>query len=304
MCRALSLTPANLLSCRRLGHVQPRYKCPMAAPLLAVDTPSMLFRAFYALPDSIVGPDGKPVNALLGTANLILREVEIHRPRAVVLCFGPDAASYRTELYPAYHAEREAAMPDELAPQFAAARDFFEAFGWTVATSDDLEADDLLGTYAAPRGRGRRPGAAADRRPRHVPVRRRAGDGPLRHAPAAKAPKRSARTEVRERYGIGPELVPDFIALRGDPSDGLPGAKGVGPKTAAELLRSHGSLEAVLDNAIRERRPKLRGALIDAARRPARLQGHRHPARRRRRAAAGPRRPTGPAPPPRPASAA
>ena len=70
--------------------------------------------------------------------------------------------------------------------------------------------------------------------------------------------------EVRERYGIDPELVPDFIALRGDPSDGLPGAKGVGPKTAAELLRRHGSLEAILDNAIREPRPKLRGALLDA----------------------------------------
>jgi DNA polymerase-1 len=68
---------------------------------------------------------------------------------------------------------------------------------------------------------------------------------------------------VRERYGIGPELVPDFIALRGDPSDGLPGAKGVGPKTAAELLRKHGSLEAILDSAIREQRPKLRAALIE-----------------------------------------
>jgi 5'-3' exonuclease len=68
---------------------------------------------------------------------------------------------------------------------------------------------------------------------------------------------------VRERYGIDPELVPDFIALRGDPSDGLPGAKGVGPKTAAELLREHGSLEAILDAALRERRPKLRAALIE-----------------------------------------
>src|SRR5262245_18301495 len=68
-------------------------------PLLAVDTPSMLFRAFYALPKSIVGPDGNPVNALLGSANLIVREVEAHAPRAVVLCFGPDAASYRTELF-------------------------------------------------------------------------------------------------------------------------------------------------------------------------------------------------------------
>jgi DNA polymerase-1 len=69
---------------------------------------------------------------------------------------------------------------------------------------------------------------------------------------------------VRERYGVDPEQVPDFIALRGDPSDGLPGAKGVGPKTAAELLRRHGDLETVLENAIREQRPKLRGALLDA----------------------------------------
>ena len=64
----------------------------------------MLFRAFYALPDTIKGADGQPVNALLGTANLILREVEVHEPRAVVLCFGPDAADYRVELFDGYHA--------------------------------------------------------------------------------------------------------------------------------------------------------------------------------------------------------
>jgi 5'-3' exonuclease len=233
-------------------------------PLLAVDTPSMLFRAFYALPDSIVGPDGKPVNALLGTTNLILREIEVHEPRAVVLCFGPDAASYRTELYPAYHAEREAAMPDDLSPQFAAARGFFEAFGWTVASSDSLEADDLLGTYAnreAEAG-GRALLLTGDRdmyqcageRVTVLYVKTGGGKGAEEVGPA----------EVRERYGIDPELVPDFIALRGDPSDGLPGAKGVGPKTAADLLREHGSLEAILDNAIRVPRPKLRAALLDA----------------------------------------
>jgi 5'-3' exonuclease len=236
----------------------------MSRPLLAVDTPSMLFRAYYALPDSIVGPDGKPVNALLGTANLVLREIEVHEPRAVVLCFGPDAASYRTELYPAYHAEREAAMPDDLSPQFAAARDFFEAFGWTVATSEELEADDLLGTYARREAEagGRALLLTGDRdmyqcageRVTVLYVRTGGGKGAEEVGPA----------EVRERYGIDPELVPDFIALRGDPSDGLPGAKGVGPKTAAELLRRHGSLETILDNAIREPRPKLRGALIDA----------------------------------------
>jgi len=235
----------------------------VAAPLLAVDTPSMLFRAFYALPDSIVGPDGKPVNALLGTANLILKEVEIHRPRAVALCFGPDAASYRTELYPAYHAEREAAMPDALAPQFAAARDFFAAFGWTVATSDDLEADDLLGTYAE---REAAAGGQALLLTGDRDMYQCAGDGVtvLYVRTGGKGAEAVGPDEVRERYGIGPELVPDFIALRGDPSDGLPGAKGVGPKTAAELLNRHGSLETILDDAIRETRPKLRAALIDS----------------------------------------
>ncbi|HEX6456130.1 MAG TPA: 5'-3' exonuclease [Solirubrobacterales bacterium] len=234
----------------------------MPAPLLAVDAPSMLFRAFYALPSKIVGPDGRPVNALLGTANLILREVELYEPRAVVLCFGPDAAAYRTELYPAYHAEREAAMPEELPHQFADARDFFEAFGWTVTTAEDLEADDLLGTY------GRLESEAGGQ------ALLLTGDRDMYQCASGEVTVLYVRTggkgaeevgpaEVRERYGIDPELVPDFIALRGDPSDGLPGARGVGPKTAAELLRQHGSLEAILDNAIRERRPALRGALIE-----------------------------------------
>jgi 5'-3' exonuclease len=222
----------------------------------------MLFRAFYALPKTIVGPDGRPVNALLGTANLILREVEAHEPRAVVLCFGPDAAAYRTELYPGYHAEREAAMPEELPHQFADSREFFEAFGWTVTTAEDLEADDLLGSYAQleAEGGGHALLLTGDRDMYQcasgevtVLYVRTGGKGAEEVGPA----------EVRERYGIDPALVPDFIALRGDPADGLPGAKGVGPKTAAELLRRHGSLEAVLDNAIRERRPALRGALIE-----------------------------------------
>jgi DNA polymerase-1 len=232
------------------------------APLLAVDAPSMLFRAFYALPSKIVGPDGRPVNALLGAANLVLREVELHEPRAVVLCFGPDAAAYRTELYPAYHAEREEAMPDELPHQFADAPAFFGAFGWTVATGDELEADDLLGTYAkleAAAG-GRALLLTGDR-----DMYQCAGDRVtvLYVRTGGKGAEEVGPAEVRERYGIDPELVPDFIALRGDPADGLPGAKGVGPKTAAELLRQHGSLEAILDNAIRERRPALRGALVE-----------------------------------------
>jgi 5'-3' exonuclease len=234
----------------------------MPAPLLAVDTPSMLFRAFYALPDSIKGPDGNPVNALLGAANLILREVEARRPRAVVLCFGPDAAHYRKELMPDYHADR-VEMPDGLSPQWGDARPFFEAFDWTVAVSGDLEADDLLGTYAL---REAEAGGEA---------LLLTGDRDMYQCASERVTVLYVRTGgkgaeevtpdgVHERYGVDPERVPDFIALRGDPSDGIPGAKGVGPKTAAELLRRHGSLEGVLDNAIREPRPKLRGALIEA----------------------------------------
>jgi 5'-3' exonuclease len=234
----------------------------MPAPLLVVDAPSMLFRAFYALPKTITGPDDQPVNALLGTANLVLREVEIHKPRAVVLCFGPDAAAYRTELYPAYHADREAAMPDELPAQFEASGPFFEAFGWTVETSGDLEADDLLGTLAQREAEagGRALIMTGDRdmyqcaAPRVTVLYVRTG---------GKGAEEVDPDGVRERYGVDPAQVPDFIALRGDPADGLPGAKGVGPKKAAELLKEHGSLEAILDAAVRERRPALRAALIE-----------------------------------------
>src|SRR3954452_21536512 len=95
------------------------------APLLAVDTPSMLYRAFHALPSSIKGADGKPVNALLGAANLILREVDAHPAGDVVLCFGPVPRAYRVALYDVYHAQRPP-MPDDLVPQWPTAMDLFE----------------------------------------------------------------------------------------------------------------------------------------------------------------------------------
>jgi 5'-3' exonuclease len=223
----------------------------------------MLFRAFYALPSSIKGPDGNPVNALLGTANLILREVEKHKPRAVVLCSGPDAAPYRTELYPAYHADREAAFPDDLGPQWSDAGAFFSEFGWTIAETDDYEADDLLGSYAGVETKAggttlimtgdRDMFQCASGKVKVLYVSTGGAQGGELIGPA----------EVKKRYGIPPKLVPDFIALRGDPSDGLPGAKGVGEKGAAEMLRKHGSLEKILEGAFRETRPKLRQALTE-----------------------------------------
>lgn len=217
----------------------------------------MLFRAFYALPKSIKDPDGRPVNALLGAANSILREVEDRNPRAVVLCFGPDAAAYRLELFPAYHAAREA-VPGELAWQFEDSEDFFGAFGWNVVGSETLEADDLLNSYAEreTEAGGKTLVLTGDR------DMFQCASGSVRVLYAGRGGvDEMGPAEVKKRYGIPPKLVPDLIALRGDPSDGIPGAKGVGEKTAAELLRNHGSLEKVLDAAIREPRPGLRKAL-------------------------------------------
>ena len=234
----------------------------MSAPLLAVDAPSLLYRAFFALPDSIKGADGKPVNALLGAANLTLLQVEERSPRAVALCFGAEAAAYRVELHDGYHADRPE-MPAELEHQWAQAREFFEAFGWTVAEHDSLEADDLLGSFAKAEAEA---GGEALLLTGDRDMFQCASEAvTVLYVSTGKGAEAVDPAAVERRYGIGPALVPDFIALRGDPSDGIPGAKGVGEKTAAELLREHGSLEAILEAAIRIAKPKLRGTLLGSA---------------------------------------
>jgi 5'-3' exonuclease len=214
--------------------------------LLIADVPWLLYRSFFALPKSITDGRGRPVNALLGTVNAILSLVDVpsvRRPRAVAACMGAEQAEYRVRLYPPYHAHRDP-MPAELAAQWEQAPALLSSLGWTFATSEDLEADDVMFSFARREeqagGRAllmsgdRDMYAAVSERVSVVELRKGAADAEI--GPA----------QVRERYGVPPELVADFIALRGDPSDGLPGAPGIGAKTAAELLRDHGSLEAVL----------------------------------------------------------
>jgi len=216
----------------------------MASPLLAVDAPSLMYRAFFALPKSIADGDGHPVNGLLGVANLILFVVERHDPRAVVLCWGAEAAAYRTELYAPYHAERPP-MPPELERQWRDAPGFFAAFGWQSLSAGDLEADDLLGSLAhvETAAGGEALLFTGDR-----DMFQCVGDAVTVLFPRGgkDGPEVVDAAGVRERYGIEPAQVPDFIALRGDPSDGLPGAKGIGAKTARDLLREHGTLEGVI----------------------------------------------------------
>ena len=229
------------------------------APLLIVDGDSIVFRAFFALPTSIKGADGRPVNALLGAANLILRVVEDHKPRAVVVCFGQEAAHYRKEAYEPYHAARPELDPD-LAHQYTLMHDWLRSFGWTVELHPELEADDLLASYAeAETAAGGRALIMTGDRDMFQCAR---DDVDVLYVSTGKNMQLMGPKEVEERYGVPPELVPDFIALRGDPSDGIPGAKGIGEKTAAELLQAHGSLEDALRAAIREGKPSVRKALL------------------------------------------
>jgi 5'-3' exonuclease len=217
------------------------------APLLIADIPWLLYRSYFALPKSILDGRGRPANALLGTVNALLglsdARPPARRPRAVVACMGLQDAEYRVALYPAYHAHREP-MPPELAVQWELAPALLESFGWTVGATGTLEADDVMFSFARVEAEagGRALLLTADRdlygavceRVAVVELQKSGRHGEI--GPAG----------VRERYGVDPELVPDFIALRGDPSDGLPGAPGIGAKTAAELLRRFGSLEGVL----------------------------------------------------------
>jgi 5'-3' exonuclease len=222
----------------------------VARPLLVVDAPFVLYRAFFALPDKVNR------RALLGSVNQVLQVVAERDPRAVVMCFGPESAAYRVQAFPAYHAHRPP-MPDDLAADWAEAPAMYEALGWYVMDGGDLEADDVMGTLAE-----LEPG----------PVLILTGDRDMFQCANERVTVllqgRGQTVEVdpavvEERYGIPPALVPDFIALRGDPSDGIPGAKGIGEKGAAELLRRHGSLEAVLAAAVREK-PGVRKAILGA----------------------------------------
>ena len=234
----------------------------MAAPLLAIDAPFLLYRSFFALPESIRGIDGRPVGALLGATNAVLRVAAERQPRAVVFCFGAEAAEYRVALYPPYHAERPP-VPDALAWQFDVAPELFAAFGWSSQSVDGLEADDVLGSLAVAETEAGNTALILT------------GDRDLYQCAAAGVTVLYSKMgtsgfehidpgEVVRRYGVAPELVPDFIALRGDPSDGLPGAPGIGAKTAAALLERHGSLEQAIAGAEAER-PRIAAVLHDHA---------------------------------------
>jgi DNA polymerase-1 len=213
-------------------------------PLLVVDGDSFAHRAYHALPKQIRRAEGRPGNALVGFSNMMIRLWEAERPRAVFVGWDTlTSPTYRLEAFPAYQSGR--VFDDELLEQLDMLPELCDAFGFTRAKAPGFEADDFLAAaVAAEEARGGKALVATSDRDAFQLVSERTTV--LQPTRGVSEIARIGPAEVRERYGVEPAQVPDFIALRGDPSDKLPGARGVGPKKAADLLGEYGSLEDAL----------------------------------------------------------
>jgi exodeoxyribonuclease-3 len=238
-----SVPPAEPVPIRSVRAAKPPIKPRGLRPLLVIDGDSFAHRAYHALPKNIRRTGDQPAGAILGFSNILLRLYRDERPRAVLVGWDTyEEPTYRHEAFAAYQSGRE--FDDDVLEQLAVIPDLVAACGFANAKRAGYEADDFLAAAAA--AEERRGGTvlvasgdrdtfqlASDKTTILYPIR---GGGVERIGPA----------EVRARYGVEPAQVPDFIALRGDPSDKLPGAPGIGASGAAALLQKHGSLAAIL----------------------------------------------------------
>ena len=219
----------------------------MVGQLMLLDAPSLWYRAFHGVPESVTAPDGSPVNAVRGTIDLIARLVRDGRPARLVACLDNDwRPTFRVAAVPSYKAHRltengAEAEPDSLGPQVAVLLEVFDALGLAVLGVDGFEADDVLGTLAT-REAGAVDVVTGDRDLFQL-VR---DDRPVRVLYAVEKMAPYTEGTVSAKYGIPGTGYAEFAVLRGDPSDGLPGVKGVGAKTAAALVNRFGTVEAIL----------------------------------------------------------
>jgi DNA polymerase-1 len=213
-------------------------------PLLVIDGDSFVHRSYHALPKTIRRSDGNGAGAIVGFANFLLRLYDAERPRAVIIGWDTlEAPTKRHEQFPAYQSGRK--FDDALIEQLRVLPEFVAACGFANAKAPGFEADDFLAAAVAAEERkgGSVLVASGDRDSFQL-----ASDSTTILYPVkAGEMARIGPEEVRKRYSVDPKQVPDFIALRGDPSDKLPGAAGVGPKGASDLLRRYGTLDGVLD---------------------------------------------------------
>jgi 5'-3' exonuclease len=219
---------------------------------MLLDTASLYFRAFFGVPDSITAPDGTPVNAIRGFLDMTSTLVSRFGPRRVVACLDYDwRPAWRVELVPSYKSHRlvegsadEETTPDALAVQVPVLLDVLAALGIATLGAAGYEADDVIGTLAT-RERGPVDVVTGDRDLFQL-VDDAIGIRILYTGRGVAKLELVDNAEVRRRYGVDAAQYADFASLRGDPSDGLPGVPGVGEKTAATLLGSYGSLDALL----------------------------------------------------------
>ncbi|OLR93441.1 5'-3' exonuclease [Actinokineospora bangkokensis] len=233
----------------------------MSGPLVLLDSASLYFRSFFALPESMTSPDGVPVNAVRGFAGMIAQVITERGPSRLVACLDADwRPAFRVEAIPSYKAQRvadparnEEEVPDTLTPQVPIILDLLDALGIATAQARGYEADDVIGTLA--------------HRERAAPVEVITGDRDLfqcvRDEPTPVRVVYVGRgwskaevvgpAELAAKYGLPPvgQAYADMAVLRGDPSDGLPGITGIGEKTAAKLITRFGSLAALVDAAAR-----------------------------------------------------
>ena len=250
-----------------------------------VDASPYIFRAFHALPSSIVDPDGRPVNAVYGFATFLLRLRDTETPAHLALCFdGSFTTSFRNRIYADYKARREP-PPAELEAQADDCRAVGAALGMATFVDDEYEADDLIATLAAVPG---------DEAEDLVVV---SSDKDLAQLVTERVAlfdfarqRRFGPAEVMEKLGVRPPQVPDLLGLAGDAVDNIPGVPGIGAKTAVALLRAFDSLEELLD-AVRETPEIVAGLPIRGARGVAtRLAEHSEQARLSKRLATVSRR--------------
>ncbi len=234
------------------------------APLALLDSASLYFRAYYALPDSMTAPDGTPVNAVRGFTDTIARIVTDRHPRRLVACLDADwRPAFRVAALPSYKAHRVAEeadgidieeVPDTLTPQVPIIRDVLAAFGIATALAQGYEADDVIGTLTATETRAPVEVITGDRDLFQV-IREEPTRAVVIYVGKGWAKAETLGTaELAERYALptshpGPAYA-DMSVLRGDPSDGLPGVAGIGEKTAAKLITQFGSLTGLLRAAI------------------------------------------------------
>ena len=212
------------------------------APVVLVDGSSYLFRAFYALPD-LRSTDGHPTGAIRGVISMLRRLAKDYPQSPLAVVFDAPGRTFRDDLYAEYKANRSA-MPDDLREQIAPIHAMIQAMGLPLVSVEGVEADDVIGTYAAQ--------ATALQRETVIST----GDKDMAQLVTPYVTLVNTMTEttmdaegVRAKFGVGPELIVDYLALMGDTVDNIPGVPKVGPKTAAKWLNEYGSLDALMSRS-------------------------------------------------------